>query len=410
MRKFKSLLIVLAGMLLAGCHGTLRPYEGTYDQVLVYCALGYNNLSGNLAANFEDIQTDILPGLSSDKAIVAFCHNTAAGGGYTTPNPPVLVRIYRGRDGQPVADTLKTYDAGMVSASKESLRQVLEEVRTSFPAKHYGMVFSSHGTGWLPDNYNSYSERSSLRSSLPEPVSSWPLTKGVGNQFSGSFRDPDIRWIELQDFAAAIPMKLDYLILDACLMGTVETAWELRNVCDRLVFSPTEILAAGMVYNTLSWDMFSGSQPDLETYCREYYEYYDAQSGSYRSATVTLVECGKLDALADAFGAIVAAHRDKLSISLAGSVQHYYYRGSKLSFFFDLRDLADQLGATSAEMARLDAALAEAVSYHAETPTFFDLKLERCCGLSTYIPDASRPRLNAFYRTLSWNDRVRLVE
>ncbi len=410
MRKFKSLLIVLAGMLLAGCHGTLRPYEGTYDQVLVYCALGYNNLSGNLAANFEDIQTDILPGLSSDKAIVAFCHNTEAGGGYTTPNPPVLVRIYRGRDGQPVADTLKTYDAGMVSASKESLRQVLEEVRTSFPAKHYGMVFSSHGTGWLPDNYNSDSERSSLRSSLPEPASSWPLTKGVGNQFSGSFRDPDIRWIELQDFAAAIPMKLDYLILDACLMGTVETAWELRNVCDRLVFSPTEILAAGMVYNTLSWDMFSGSQPDLETYCRDYYEYYDAQSGSYRSATVTLVECGKLDALADAFGAIVAAHRDKLSISLAGSVQHYYYRGSKLSFFFDLRDLADQLGATSAEMARLDAALAEAVSYHAETPTFFDLKLERCCGLSTYIPDASRPRLNAFYRTLSWNDRVRLVE
>ena len=410
MRKFKSLLIVLAGMLLAGCHGTLRPYEGTYDQVLVYCALGYNNLSGNLAANFEDIQTDILPGLSSDKAIVAFCHNTAACGGYTTPNPPVLVRIYRGRDGQPVADTLKTYDAGMVSASKESLRQVLEEVRTSFPAKHYGMVFSSHGTGWLPDNYNSDSERSSLRSSLPEPASSWPLTKGVRNQFSGSFRDPAIRWIELQDFAAAIPMKLDYLILDACLMGTVETAWELRNVCDRLVFSPTEILAAGMVYNTLSWDMFSGSQPDLETYCREYYEYYDAQSGSYRSATVTLVECGKLDALADAFGAIVAAHRDKLSISLAGSVQHYYYRGSKLSFFFDLRDLADQLGATSAEMARLDAALAEAVSYHAETPTFFDLKLERCCGLSTYIPDASRPRLNAFYRTLSWNDRVHLVE
>ena len=410
MRKFKSLLIVLAGLLLAGCHGTLRPYEGTYDQVLVYCALGYNNLSGNLAANFEDIQTDILPGLSSDKAIVAFCHNTAAGGGYTAPNPPVLVRIYRGRDGQPVADTLKTYDAGMVSASKESLRQVLEEVRTSFPAKHYGMVFSSHGTGWLPDNYNSDSERSSLRSHLPEPASPWPLTKGIGNQFSGSFRDPDIRWIELQDFAAAIPMKLDYLILDACLMGTVETAWELRNICDRLVFSPTEILAAGMVYNTLSWDMFSGSQPDLETYCREYYEYYDAQSGSYRSATVTLVECGKLDALADAFGAIVAAHRDKLSISLAGSVQHYYYRGSKLSFFFDLRDLADQLGATSAEMARLDAALAEAVSYHAETPTFFDLKLERCCGLSTYIPDASRPRLNAFYRTLSWNDRVRLVE
>ena len=190
----------------------------------------------------------------------------------------------------------------------------------------------------------------------------------------------------------------------------METAFELRGVCDRLVFSPTEILAAGMVYKTLSWDMFSGAKPDLETYCREYYDYYNAQSGSYRSATVALVECGKLDALADAFGAIVAAHRDRLTTDLTGTVQRYYYGSSKLRFFYDLRDLADQLGATSAEMDRLDDALAQAVTYHAETPTFFDLELERCCGLSVYIPDPRRPRLNAFYRTLTWNDRVHLVE
>ena len=410
MRRIKSLLIVFAACLLAGCNGFERPHEGPYEHVLVYCALGYNNLSGDLARNFNDILTDVLPGESDGRAILAYCHNTAAGGGFTTPNSPVLVRLYRGKGGQAVADTIKTYDAGVVSASKENLRQALQDICGLFPASHYGIVFSSHGTGWLPANYNSDQERSSLRSANPEPESHWPLTKAVGNQYSGSSRNPDVRWIEMPDFAEAIPMKLDYLILDACLMGTVETAWELKDVCDRLVVSPTEILAAGMIYNTLSWDMFSGAQPDLETYCREYYGYYDAQSGSYRSATVTLVDCDKLDALADAFAAIVDAHRDRMTTALTTSVQRYYYGSSKLRFFYDLRDLSAQIGATSAEMDRLDAALAAAIPYHAETPTFFDLKLERCCGLSVYIPDPGRPRLNAFYRTLSWNDRVHLVE
>ena len=410
MRKLKSLLIVFAGLLLAGCNGIERPHTGDFDHVLVYCSLGYNNLSGNLLTNFQDLQTDVLPGLSDGRAIVAFCHNTAPGGGYTTPNAPVLIRLYRDRNGQPVADTLKAYDSGMTSASPESLHQVLEEIRTSFPSKHYGMLFSSHGTAWIPSGYSASSERQGLLAARPAPASAWPLTKAIGNQFSGPVRNLDIRWIDLQDFVKAIPMKLDYLILDACLMGAVEVAWELRNVCDRLVVSPTEILAAGMVYDKLSWDMFSGAKPDLETYCRQYYDFYDSESGSSRSATVALVECTRLDALADAFGAIIAAHRDRLSISLAGSVQHYYYDSSELPFFYDLRDLAAKLGATADELERLDAALAEAVTYHAKTPSFFDLKLQRCCGLSTYIPDPTRPRLNAWYRTLSWNDRIHLVE
>lgn len=409
MRKMRFWHILLFACLLTGCNGLERPHEGPYEHVLVYCALGYNNLSDNLVTNFNDILTDILPGFSSDKAILAFCHNTGEGG-YTTPNSPVLVRLYRNRDGHALADTIKTYDSGMASASKESLRLALEDILSQFPARHYGMVFSSHGTGWLPGNYSSSSERTSVRGLPPGPDPAWPLTKAIGNQYSGSGRNPEVHWIELQDFADAIPMKLDYLILDACLMGTVETAYELKDVCDRLIVSPTEILAAGMVYNTLSWDMFSGREPALETYCKKYYDYYDAQSGSYRSATVALVECDRLDALADAFGAIVDAHRDHLTVNLTNTVQKYYYGSSPLRFFYDLRDLADQLGASAAEMQRLDDALSAAIPYHAETPSFFDLQLERCCGLSVYIPEPSRPRLNAYYRTLSWNRKVHLVE
>ena len=91
-------------------------------------------------------------------------------------------------------------------------------------------------------------------------------------------------------------------------------------------------------------------------------------------------------------------------------MQHYFYSASPYCFYYDLRDFGVQLGATDAELARLDPAPNPAVPYHAETPAFFDLLLERCCGLSVYIPEPGRPLLNDFYRSLAWNRATGLVE
>ena len=407
MRRFLSILAALALLLTAGCRGLDRPFEGTYDQVLIYCALGYNNLSPNLVENFAQIQEGILPGLWQDKAIVAFVHTTK--GNYSTPNPPRLIRIYRGPEGKPVADTLKTYDNMTVAASKESLQTAFSDIMELFPAHHYGMIVSSHGTGWIPGGYTSDSEASSIRERVQERDPAWPATKAFGAWTTASGSYNRTYWMEFSDFVDALPMKLDYLVLDACLMGTVEVAWDLKDICRYVVFSPTEVMEYGMIYKTLSWDMLSGKEADLLTYCKEFYDYYRGMSGS-PYGTITLVDCTKLEPLADAFGAIVAAHRDAIGIRQLATVQRYYYASSKLRFYYDLRDFAEKMDATSAEMARLDAALADCVLYHAETPTFFDLPLERCCGLSSYIPDPKRVRLNAFYQGLGWNRRVRLVE
>ena len=398
MRALRKYCLFLAAVVLAACNGIDRPFEGTYDHVLIYYGMGYNNLSGNLRTNLlEELKSDVLPGLHREKAIVAFVHNTAISGNYTTPNAPVLMRFYRDADGKSAVDTLKVYDDMAVSASGESIHRVLEDIRAAFPAKHYGMLISSHGSGWLPAGYGKSSERASARA--------------IGNQYSGSGSSVTTQWVTVPELAAAIPMHLDYMILDVCLAGAVEVAWELRNVSDRLVVSPTEILTMGMGYSMLSWDMLAWEKPDLETYCREYYDYYNGQSGTYRSGTISLVECAKLPALAEAFSAVLDAHRDALNYSqLVSSVQRYYYSTTSLPFFYDLRDLAAQLGASPDELARLDAALAEAVPVHYETPKFFDVSLDRCSGLSTYLPDPSRPQLNAYYRTLGWNQTVSLVE
>lgn len=398
MRKIKTYCLLLAAVVLAACNGINPPFEGTYDQVLIYYGMGYNNLSGNLRTNLlDELKSDVLPGLHREKAIVAFVHNTATSGNYTTPNAPVLMRFYRDASGKGAVDTLKVYDDMAVSASGESIRRVLCDIQDAFPAKHYGMLISSHGSGWLPAGYGKSSERASARA--------------IGNQYSGSGSSVTTQWVTVPELARAIPMHLDYMILDVCLAGAVEVAWELKDVADRLVVSPAEILTSGMGYSMLSWDMLAWENPDLEGYCRTYYDYYNSKSGTYRSGTISLVECAKLPALAEAFSVVLDAHRDALVYSqLASSVQRYYYATSALPFFYDLRDLAAQIGASPDELARLDAALAEAVPVHYETPTFFDLRLDRCCGLSTYLPDPSRPTLNGYYKALGWNQTVSLVE
>ena len=397
MRKLTTYLLLLATVVLAACNGIEPPYEGTYDQVLIYYGMGYNNLSVNLLQNLTDLKRDILPGLHREKAILAFCHNTARPGDYATPNPPVLMRFYRGPDGKSTADTLKVYSDMAVSASAESVRRVLEDVQRLFPSEHYGMLISSHGSGWLPGGYGDSSERVG--------------TRAIGNQYAASGKTVTASWIEVPDLAAAIPFHLDYLILDVCLAGAVEVAWELQDVCDRLVVSPAEILTTGMGYSILSWYMLAYDKPDLMAYCLDYYNYYNGNSGSLRSGTITLVECARLQPLADAFAAIVDAHRDALVYKeLVDRVQRYYYADTPLKYFYDLRDLAAQLGALPDELSRLDGALADAVPVHYETPRFFELPLERCCGLSVYLPDPSRQVLNSYYRTLGWNKAVGLVK
>ena len=407
MRWLKAYFLVLAAVILAACDGVEYVHKGPYEKVLIYVGLGYNNLSSNLLQNFADMQEGVLPGMASDRAIVAFCHNTASSGDYATDCAPQLIRVLRGSDGKPVADTLKTYVNMTLSPTKESLRQALLDIQEMFPSRSYGMLFSSHGTGWIPAGYQSNSGASSIRQRKVESAQNWPETKAVGNQYYGSSKN--IRWLELADFVDAIPMQLEYLILDACLMGTVEVAWELKEICRYIVASPTEILTDGMMYKTLSWDMFSGVEADLPTYCKEYFEYYNSETGSRRAGTITLVDCAKLDAVAQAFATIVDAHREDIPGCLA-SAQRYYYSSSPLRFYYDLRDFGACLGASGTELAQLDAALAAAIPYHAETPTFFDLPLERCCGLSVYIPDPLRVKLNKAYKELGWNQAVRLVE
>lgn len=404
------LAATLTALSLLACERDTPLSRREYREVVIYLGLGYNNLSSRLRGNLEQLGEGNLPYSSSDKAIVAFCHNTSPGEGYTTANPPVLLQ-FCSRDGANVIDTLKVYPSDMRSASAESISEVLFDIRELFPSEAYGMIFSSHSTGWTPCGYQATEEgnTTTFSSEFPTPEE-FPLTKSLGSQFIGSYRNN--LEMDLSDFASAIPMKLDYIIFDSCLMGGVEVAWELKDVCDKIVFSPAEVLAEGFVYKPMSWHLLARRSPDLKSICEDYFDYYNSQSGSSRSATITLLDCGGLERLAEVYSEIISCHREEFdSIDRSGVQPYFYSSGSSTKdWFYDIRDAARQAGASSGELSSLDAALADCIEYHAETECFFKTPLERCCGLSIFLPSSSRPKLTAAYKSTLWNRAVGLVE
>ena len=382
---------MLASLLLCSCQPDAVMAPPLHRVTIMYAA-AYSTLSADIRADINEMCDGMLPTLSSGDVFVVYSHTRP-----TTSDPninPVLFRAWRDTQGNPCRDTLKVYPHTDISSTPEVMHKVLSDVQELFPAPHYGLMISSHGNGWIPVGYK---ERNDLFADV------LAATREVCiENVSGSGIDVNL----LPD---AIPMQLDFISMDSCLMGCVEVAYELRDKCGLLLFSPTEVLSDGMVYTTMAELLTNVVTPSLKTVAQQYFDHYQAQSGQLRSATITLVDCSKLDQLADVCRQLTEAHRADIAALDHDHVQGYFYNAST-HFFFDLKDIYEQAGATAEELKALDDALAKAVVYHAETDKFFNLELNRVCGLSMYLPYAEKGQLNTFYKTLAWNRAIDLIK
>ena len=215
--------------------------------------------------------------------------------------------------------------------------------------------------------------------------------------------------MELADFAEAIPMKLDYILFDACLMGGIEVAYELRGKCGQLGFSQAEVLAEGFDYKKLTQHLLQREIPYPMGVCHDYFTQYDIQNGIYRSATISLVDCDKVEPVAQVCRDIFSAHREGLAAIRHEDVQRFY-RSSK-HWFYDLESIAREAGATEEEITRLQNALGQCVLYKGHTPEFMsEFRIDIFSGFSMYLPVHGSPELNKFYKTLQWNMATALVE
>jgi len=356
--------------MLSGCKKEIDcPPANTHRTVLVYLGVD-NNFRAEAAQKIEQLTN------SWDKSIDGNLLVYADAG-----EKPVLVHIYHSSRRGVVADTIKTYPDEN-SANPATLTRVLNTVAMYRPAASYGLVALSHGSGWLP-------------AEMSAPIRLKSIIWDTGTSETNNY-------MELADFVQAIPFKLDFIIFDACFMGAVEVAYELKDKADYIVASPAEVLAPGFVYYSMMQHLFK-PQPDLTAVAREFYEYYNSMSNELRSATISVVKTSELDVLVPIVKEIIA--ESNLLPEDLDAIQTFGYGAQKI--YFDLGNYLKKIAPDKQE--KIDAALEQCVLYKAWTDSYYSAgtrklhPIDAFNGLSVYIPQAAYPEANRVYGMLKWS-------
>ena len=419
-----------------------RTAQNETRRIMLLYSLGVNNLRNSLLEDIDDLTSSWLPGMNrQENMLLVFSHSGVSGTNFKTPSEPVLFSVSKGYDGEIVRDTLKAWAADKIGSSAEMLNEVLTYIHDNYISASCGIVFTSHASGWLPDNYydnlsrtdKGYSISTAEQGTLTETHTGNYIDTPAGVQTdtqleTQSEQTSDIEGtrrnvvkksfgvqvgpenmnyeINIDELAAAIPFKMDYIIFDACLMAGVEVAYELKDVCRYFVASPTEILADGFDYVNMAGRLLSGKEADVLGVCEDYYNHY-VQRNSY--ATISCIDCSQLEPLAEACQKIFATEgrRDILKALSTTDIQRYY-RG-RYHWFYDLKSVLDKLELSADEEAELDKALEKAVVYNEATSRFLDIQIKEHCGLSTYLQNNGTKYLDTWYQRLKWNQRTGYV-
>lgn len=426
MRKFLYLTVAIVLGLLSSCKPeTEYIFLQKHPRAHVMMCFGFNNLSSSLAEDIRDLEKGFIPGSAPlENYLFVFSHLVESS--YSTPSSPKLQRIYLGPDGNPMKETLLEMEPGTISNRAECIREVLEFLKEKYPEiESFGVLMSSHGTGWTPPGYctTGYKNEGNSdviewrRSAFPETYLSGeylyepvPGVKSMGYTVTGV--NPTVAYeTDIREIADLLPFKLDYIIFDACFMGGVEVAYQFKDKCRYMCFSQTEILSDGMDYTTMISDLLEGNRADLVSLATNYFNHYNLSIGSKRSATISVVDCSKLGTLAAVCRNLFRNYDISKDNVDASKLQKYFYYTNH-AWFYDLYSIVQAAGASETELSDLQWALDECILYKAATPTFalYGFPIDTHSGLSMYLPEKERTQLNSYYRELTWNKLTGLLK
>lgn len=299
---------------------------------------------------------------------------------------PQLLRITKGKNGKAVQTVVKTYEE-QNSASAEVLHNLINEVLKDYPAESYGLVLWSHGTAWFPSNIFSM-----LR----------------------SFAQDGSKVMEIDQLQAALPDKVfDFILFDACYMASTEVIYALRNKANYIIGSPTETMAYGFPYEKILTPMFQEAI-DLESICREFYEYYNQQDDYNRSGTVSLSATAPMEKLAGIVKEIVKGKEETIYNLPINDMQHLEHLTGTYHALYDLDDYIARL-ATPEQYAKFSQCLDEVVLYKQHTPsatyvygglTGTQVAIRHFSGHSIYVPQKALSSLNEWYKNTDWYKAV----
>lgn len=210
-------------------------------------------------------------------------------------------------------------------ASPDTLRDFINYGVTGHPAGHYALILSSHGDGW----------QSGADKRVFSILEDWNNTNVVSAALPNYAVAGGIRAAE-----AITGVKLDILGVDACVMATLEAAYEFRDSAAILVASQDLVQGLGWDYRDLLGRL--ASQPtmnplELATLMVDSYQKFsESAAWGYGNQTISALTLGS--------GIVeVAKEVDALARRLKASLDDSATRGAAIRRISAARSNAQQL-------------------------------------------------------------------
>ena len=275
------------------------------------------------------------------------------------------------------------------------MEEVLKDMQKIAPSDSYGLILGSHASGWMKGN--------SVQS------------KAFGDDDGYNIDIPDLANVLKKSFSE----KLDFVLFDACMMGTAEVGYELKEATSHCIASVMETPVYGFPYDRILPYLYT-ENIDYSAVCHEFMSFNKTNN---LWGTCAVMDCSQMENLASAVKAKLAEWQDALSSVSMQNVQQYGVNSYKY-FSYDVLDFFRELGRKSGvvkttdlneAIASVQSALNQAViakdCLSGVDYDFEGLTIDgtRFCGIGMYIPGeynryvANKTTWNSYYeQSISW--------
>ena len=374
MKKWIPALMILWVCLATACDKDEPYVPATVERTVLVYMMADNSLSSYSSQNIQSLMNGAAGGNLNGGNLIVYVD--------ARNETPKLLQIKEGKDGRMQNFTVKDYPEHN-STSEEVMVSVINDVQTLFPAKSYALDLWSHGSAWLPTDFDQ-------------------MMRSIGQDGSDWLEIPVLKRVLAKAFGAK---KLEFILFDACNMASIEVAYELRNSTKGFISSQTEVMGVGFPYQSIVKDMFA-AEISCENICKTYYEFY--QSYRHPDGCISYTTTAALESLAAATKTIIQQDLNKAQTINTRKLLATDYLTSKGRLLFDMKDYLDQLSTTE-QSALLANKMSDVVHYKASTPELYFNRVgaiafdkERLSGLSIYVMQPKYAQLNEWYQQLDW--------
>jgi len=283
---------------------TPTQWRGTAEWTFMVYLAADNNLD---RAAMEDVDEMEMVGSSKDVRIVVLIDRWNAQAGpsnWTTAKRAILLKK-PGAGAQSLYDPAVSEDIGEVNTGDpQTLVEFVKWGATVCPSRKRALIIWNHGGGW-----RSFNDEFAGSSRSPQDLRnlSWSPTPGIRAVcFDAGSSDDALYTKELRNALETCGVTFDIVAFDACLMGMLEVAYELKDITPYVVASEENVATDGFNYTTLlaALGAQAGATPFqvgslmLESYNLEY--------GSAPNATLALIASDRLPELVASINSLVA--------------------------------------------------------------------------------------------------------